>query len=917
MKTANPPPSTQGIAGIFKPAIALMKRNKYPYKFAILGFGGAVAILFLLGSLLVSLLSSVKVAQRELDGLELVKPALHFVQLVQQHRGLTSAVLAGNEALKDKAAAKEAEITEAIKRVDAAITANSASTKNKEDWGTIKKTWTSLAQDWADLARTANLQSYEELVKLSLKFVYATGDFSGLATDPSLDSYYLVGMSVYTMPDLIELLAQVGDAGSDTYARKSMSEDQRAVFAGQSGVINRIALELGLSLDRSASYNEAIKGTLSQFQPKFLTGVSEVVAAIDGEFVTGRLAQPPQFIAGKIVKVVDLGYEELFGELLPTAQKLIEARQHTLQKQVYVSLGTALVLLGISIYLFIAAYLAIMADLAGLSSTAKRIADGDLSARVNVTSKDELAVVGEGFNSMADSIDSLIGKIHEKSQNIQAMLENIPQGILTIVAGNVIHPEYSTYLKEMFETSDIEGANVMDLVFSHSSLGADTVAQVEAAMAACIGEDRMNLEFNAHVLVTQFDKHFQNGRVKSLELSWSPICNASDVVEKLMLCVRDVTELKQLAAAAGQQKRELEIIGEILAVNQEKFHEFVDSASGFLSENEELIKTTQDKRPDVIDQLFRNMHTIKGNARTYGLTYVTDRVHEAETSYDNLRSQPDAVWDQQQLLAELEAARACVARYETVFSEKLAGFAGDVGGGIDKKVLDTIAQAVDGVDEMSQTAALQRSLLAIKSTISLARSESVDEVLKGIVDGLPSVATQLAKETPSVAIQDHGVRLAQSVTPMVRNVFMHVFRNSLDHGLESTDKRVAAGKPAQGAIKLDVSLNEKTVVFEFQDDGRGLALDAIHKKGIQTGQVGADQKMTDEQIAGLIFLSGLSTAESLTSVSGRGVGMDAIKQFLQKSGGDIELVFTAAASGGFRPFKQIITLPAKHAVKVA
>ncbi|MBK7006550.1 MAG: hypothetical protein IPH37_16635 [Burkholderiales bacterium] len=79
----------------------------------------------------------------------------------------------------------------------------------------------------------------------------------------------------------------------------------------------------------------------------------------------------------------------------------------------------------------------------------------------------------------------------------------------------------------------------------------------------------MNFEFNSHLMVTEFDKTMPDGRVKSIELSWSPICDANDVVEKIMLCARDVTELKRLGKEANAQKRELEIIGEILAVSQE------------------------------------------------------------------------------------------------------------------------------------------------------------------------------------------------------------------------------------------------------------------------------------------------------------------------------------------------------------
>lgn len=526
-----------------------------------------------------------------------------------------------------------------------------------------------------------------------------------------------------------------------------------------------------------------------------------------------------------------------------------------------------------------------------------------------------LAVIEEQNRTLEERILERTAQLRQKTNDVNNMLQNMRQGIFTIVPGGVIHPEHSAYLSEIFETNTIANLSVFPFLFDHSDVGSDVLSQVSATLDSMIGEDSMMFEFNAHLLVREYTKFFDRGRSKILELDWNPVLDANDQIDKLMVTVRDVTELKALQRETEKQKEELDIIGQILAVSSAKLQEFVATSNAFFAENKALIAQNTDKDPQVVATLFRNMHTIKGNARTYGLTYVTDRVHETETTYDKLRSQADFPWDPEQLLAELEAARVCVARYETIFTEKLAGFAGDAGGGIDKRVLDDIARVVDDVDEMSQLAALQQSLLTIKGSISRARSESVEEVLKGIVDGLPSVAHQLDKETPNVAIADHGIRLTRSVAPMVRNVFMHVFRNSLDHGLETRPQRAAAGKPLQGRMTLDVALNDQNVEFTFADDGRGLALDLIYKKAVETGQVSADRKMADEEIANLIFLSGLSTAQSLTSVSGRGVGMDAVKQFLQQSGGDIQLVFTAAAEGGFRPFKQIISLPARYAVR--
>jgi chemotaxis protein histidine kinase CheA len=102
----------------------------------------------------------------------------------------------------------------------------------------------------------------------------------------------------------------------------------------------------------------------------------------------------------------------------------------------------------------------------------------------------------------------------------------------------------------------------------------------------------------------------------------------------------------------------------------------------------------------------------------------------------------------------------------------------------------------------------------------------------------------------------------------------------------------------------------------LRDDGRGLALAKIRSTAIEKGLLRADERRSPEAIAQLIFMSGFSTADKVTEVSGRGVGMDAVKGFLHKEGGDIEIRFLDEREGAdFRPFELLITLPEKYAVQ--
>ncbi|MBX9754301.1 MAG: HAMP domain-containing protein [Pseudomonadaceae bacterium] len=524
-----------------------------------------------------------------------------------------------------------------------------------------------------------------------------------------------------------------------------------------------------------------------------------------------------------------------------------------------------------------------------------------------------LEVIAEQNRTLEERILLRTSELRQKTNDVSNMLQNMRQGIFTIVNGSVIHAEYSAFLTEIFETSEVANQRVSPFLFDRSSVAGDVLNQVEATLDAMIGEDAMNFQFNSHLLVTEYTKLFDGGRTKILELDWNPVLDSDELIDKLMVTVRDVTELKALQLETEKQKEQLEIIGQILSVSKDKLLEFIKSSYEFMDENQALIGSNEEKDLEVIATLFRNMHTIKGNARTYGLNYITDSVHEAETTYSRLRSEEDFPWDQTELLEQLQAARLCVARYETIFKEKLAGFTDEAG--IDPAVLESISNAIDGINEMSQVNELKHSIQLIRNSINTFRYESVGETLKGIIAAVPSIAKQLDKELPEILITDNFVRLSRDIVPMLRNVFMHVFRNSLDHGLESTAQRLAQGKAAHGQINLNVSLDADQVLFSFSDDGKGLALESIQRKAIANGQLTAEQVVSDEQIAELIFLSGLSTATEVTNVSGRGVGMDAIRKFLQKHHGNVQVVFPGPpAANGFRPFALLITLPAKFAL---
>ncbi|MBS1154474.1 MAG: chemotaxis protein CheA [Proteobacteria bacterium] len=550
-------------------------------------------------------------------------------------------------------------------------------------------------------------------------------------------------------------------------------------------------------------------------------------------------------------------------------------------------------------------------------------ASQDFTRRVPVDQMDEIGHSIVAFNSMIARIQESSELLKQKTLDIQTMLQNMPQGILTITDGNRVHPEYSAYLETIFETRNIAGRGMLDLVFSSSSLGADALAQVEAVGGACIGEDVMNFEFNSHLMVGEIEKKMADGRVKILDLSWSPITDEAGTIVRLMLCVRDVTELRKLAAEANAQKQELEIIGEILAVPQEKFHEFIAGSIKFIDENEQILLQNQEQDSAAIAQLFRNMHTIKGNARTYGLQHLTNLVHEAEHTYDRLRKQrPDIAWDHAMLVQELAGVKDLIERYakinEVSLGRKGPGRRGNVERYlmVDKQQIQQTIQRLEKVNT-SNIHELVAARDAVRKSLHLLGTEPIGEVLAGVFESLPALAKELGKEAPIVKIEDNGYVLRSQASSLLKNVFMHLVRNAMDHGLETPAERVGQNKPAIGSISLAMDVSEGMLQIRLGDDGRGLALASIRKLATEKGLIAAADSPSDEEIARQIFRPGFSTADKVTEVSGRGVGMDAVNDFVKRENGRIEIRFLDHAQGAdFRQFEIVVSLPESFAEHV-
>jgi two-component system chemotaxis sensor kinase CheA len=187
-----------------------------------------------------------------------------------------------------------------------------------------------------------------------------------------------------------------------------------------------------------------------------------------------------------------------------------------------------------------------------------------------------------------------------------------------------------------------------------------------------------------------------------------------------------------------------------------------------------------------------------------------------------------------------------------------------------------------GLEELQQlTREIQDSVMAI-------RAQPVKPVFQRMSRIVREVADMVGKQIRLVT-EGENTEVDKTVIDKIAEPLTHMIRNAVDHGIESPEKREAAGKDPEGTIKLSAKHRSGRILIELQDDGGGINRERVKQKAIDNDLISPDANLSDEEIDNLIFAPGFSTADQISDISGRGVGMDVVKRSIQALGGRISI----------------------------
>ncbi|HAS88766.1 MAG TPA: chemotaxis protein CheA [Desulfovibrio sp.] len=241
-----------------------------------------------------------------------------------------------------------------------------------------------------------------------------------------------------------------------------------------------------------------------------------------------------------------------------------------------------------------------------------------------------------------------------------------------------------------------------------------------------------------------------------------------------------------------------------------------------------------------------------------------------------------------------------------------------------RKKVDTASSIRVSAEKLDYLVDLVGELVIVQAQISQVVSSKADPSLTALSEELERLSDELRDSTLGIRMLPIGTtfskfrrlvrdlseelgkeidlntngaetELDKTVIERLGDPLVHLLRNSIDHGIEDPETRAAKGKPRRGTITLSAEHSGGDVMILIEDDGKGMSREAIRGKAIEKGLVSADQDLTDKEVFNLIFEPGFSTAQSVTNVSGRGVGMDVVKRAIDSLRGSIDISSTEGA----------------------
>jgi sensor domain CHASE-containing protein/HPt (histidine-containing phosphotransfer) domain-containing protein/HAMP domain-containing protein len=575
-------------------------------------------------------------------------------------------------------------------------------------------------------------------------------------------------------------------------------------------------------------------------------------------------------------------------------QRAIRDRGRVILVSLVASILATGLILGIVIVVVLES--SVLRRLAGLSRRTGEIGtSGDFSARLRAEGKDEIASLAGSINGMLEALAASHDALEARNAETRLLMDTVPTGLLSLDENFRINPEFSRSAARILGQDELQGRDFAQ-VLGLGKGGGDEAAQLtefldvlrqelvpEESMAALNPFEELRLE--------------DRGDTKWLRLRYFLI-HRGDEPNHILAVIEDISEAKRLAENVAKSERE-NVRLKAIAEDPDLFREFLGETSRILREAHALaarLEPSDESRP-LVNEIFRGVHTVKGVAGSFGLSRLAEVASDLESSLEPLRRDGSL---SEARIAETRAALETLSQsFSLVVEEAKQVLGDDVGteGTVYLRVAsEDLRRYIEEIQGMAIEDALKNAMVGkikeeVLRRLKLLRTVPARRGLARSVKIVPGLIERLGKDT-EFRFEGQDTPVDCDVARELNTPLVHLLRNALDHGIESSEDREATGKQRQGMVTLGVARQNGHLAVTLADDGQGLDGEKLRKAAIRKGLLTPEEaeRLTPEEALELIFRPGFSTAEQVTDVSGRGVGMDAVLDSVRvKLAGDIRV----------------------------
>jgi len=538
-----------------------------------------------------------------------------------------------------------------------------------------------------------------------------------------------------------------------------------------------------------------------------------------------------------------------------------------------------------------------------LVQSTKVISEGNYDIEVQRESDDEIGHLAEDFESMRLTIQKytrhLQDLVDEKMQQVNDILNNIDHGLFTINLDGSVNQEYSSRANEILKVKDVASSSLEELLRLDSKQQRAFHIWMDLVNKRYQKQRWKKLARLAPVHELTFGDH--DSIPEYVSIAYQKIYDKQNELAKIMILVTDETEKRlkehQMEEQRKKHDNEMNIVLGLANTPPDEISAFMEDTTERMKRIRQQIKEYSQHPPKqhlsaneadtmtngLVNALYRDTHTIKGNSGSYGFKLLSEHAHKTEDMLEKLRDPA-----QKEVLAELVLCLDNMNEEIGDIQQKIKLIFGrdeNVTMRIPASHVTSITDICMTLDKNQHTSQVQ-ALINKCIMLSWMPIETITRKYQKIVNR----AARKQQKRMAFVVKPEHVFYPPDIFIDIDDALIHLVRNAADHGIEKPEVREELGK-GKGHITFEFADRDGSRIITLSDDGKGIDTEKLVETCIRKGVVTLEKTLnfSEQQKRELIFAAGVSTSDEITELSGRGVGMDIVREKIENLGGTISI----------------------------